>query len=104
MLFNVSNKDKSMEQRYSMDASLIDASTSNGLVMDTHIRQNTLMMVIETGEKTGRKKKKAKSTPAISLPPIRMLLVFIQPSSKARLRYKTHRAVDALHEIITPLK
>ncbi len=86
-----------------MDASLIDANASNGLVMDTLFLRNTLMMVIGNWRKDW-KKKKAKSTPAISLPPIRMLQLFAMPAVKPDSSTKPTGLLMPSMRLLLPLK
>jgi transposase len=86
-----------------MDASLIDANASNGLVMDKYslkkyLNDGYLELEKRLEEKEGEVNARYISTTDPDASIVR------HAGSKARLQYKTHRAVDALHEIITAVE
>ncbi len=89
------------------DSSLIDADASNNSVVDTQGLNKNLKRGYKRLEKRLDKIKATKSTPVDS----RYISttdpdasVTRQGGGKAKPRYKTHRAVDAKHEIITTTK
>lgn len=85
-----------------MDSSLIDADASNSSVVDTH----SLTRYIKEGY---RELEKRLTSPEgvngryISATDPDASIVR-HAGGKAKLRYKTHRAVDPLHEVITAVK
>ena len=90
-----------------VDASLIDADASNNSVVDTHKMEKHLNKSYKRLENRLDEITAAKKTPADS----RHISttdpdasVTRQGSGKSKLRYKTHRAVDEKHEVITATK
>jgi len=90
-----------------VDASLIQADASNNSVVDTEKLNSYLNQSFKRLEDRLDEIKAAKKTPADS----RHISttdpdasVTRQGSGKSKLRYKTHRAVDAKHEVITATK
>ncbi|MBW1798733.1 MAG: IS1182 family transposase, partial [Deltaproteobacteria bacterium] len=90
-----------------VDASLIDADASNNSVVDTHKLEKHLNKSYKRLENRLDEITAAKKTPADS----RHISTTDPDASvtrhsggKSRLRYKTHRAVDEKHEIITATK
>jgi len=89
------------------DSSLIDANASNNSVVDTHKLGKYLNKGYRDLEKRLDDIKAAKQTPADN----RYISTTDPDASvtrhgggKSKLRYKTHRAVDAKHEVITATK
>jgi len=89
------------------DASLIDADASNNSVVDTHKLNKYLNKSYKRLENRLDDIKESKKTPADS----RYISTTDPDASvtrhskgKSKLRYKTHRAVDGKHEIITATK
>ena len=89
------------------DSSLIDAHASNNSVVDTHKLKKYLNRSYRDLEKRLDDIRATKQTPADS----RYISttdpdasVTRQSGGKSKLRYKTHRAVDGKHEIITATK
>jgi transposase len=89
------------------DSSLIDADASNNSVVDTHKLKKYLNKSYKRLENRLDEIKASKKTPADS----RYISttdpdasVTRHSGSKSKLRYKTHRAVDEKHEIITATK
>jgi len=89
------------------DSSLIDANASNNSVVDTHKLGKYLDRGYRDLEKRLDDIKAAKQTPADN----RYISATDPDASvtrhsggKSKLRYKTHRAVDAKHEVITATK
>ena len=89
------------------DSSLIDAHASNNSVVDTHKLKKYLNRSYRTLEKRLDDIRATKQTPADS----RYISttdpdasVTRQSGGKSKLRYKTHRAVDGKHEVITATK
>lgn len=89
------------------DASLIDADASNNSVVDTHKLKKYLNKSYKRLENRLDEIKASKSTPAAS----RYISTTDPDASvtrhgggKSKLRYKTHRAIDEKHEIITATK
>jgi transposase len=89
------------------DASLIDADASNNSVVDTHKLKKYLNKSYKRLENRLDEIKASKKTPADS----RYISATDSDASvtrhsggKSKLRYKTHRAVDEKHEIITATK
>jgi IS5 family transposase len=89
------------------DSSLIDAHTSNNSVVDTHKLRKYLNRSYRTLEKRLDDIRGTKQTPADS----RYISttdpdasVTRQGGGKSKLCYKTHRAVDGKHEVITATK
>lgn len=89
------------------DASLIDADASNNSVVDTHKLKKYLNKSYKRLENRLDEIKASKNTPADS----RYISttdpdasVIRHGESKSKLRYKTHRAIDEKHEIITATK
>ncbi len=87
-----------------IDASLIDADASNNSVVDTHslkkylnkgYRQLEKRLDEEVAEKTTPANSRYISTTDPDASPTR------HSGGKSKLRYKTHRAVDPAHEVIT---
>jgi transposase len=95
-----------------MDASLIDADASNNSVMDTHALKRYLNEGYQELEKRldeGNTRENQTATPAgvnsryiSTTDPDASIVRHAGGTSK--LRYKTHRAIDALHEIITAVE
>jgi len=90
-----------------VDASLIDANASNNSVMDTQKLEKHLNKSYKRLENRLDDIKASKKTPADS----RYISttdpdasVIRHSKGKSKLRYKTHRAVDEKHEIITATK
>lgn len=95
-----------------MDASLIDADASNNSVVDTHALKRYLNEGYRELEKRldeGNAPENQTTTPSavnsryISTTDPDASIVR-HAGGKSKLRYKTHRAVDALHEIITAVE
>lgn len=90
-----------------IDASLIDADASNNSVVDTEKLKRYLNKSFKDLEDRLDEIKAAKKTPAdrrhISTTDPDAS-VTRQGSGKSKLRYKTHRAVDEKHEVITATK
>jgi transposase len=89
------------------DASLIDADASNNSVVDTHKLKKYLNKSYKRLENRLDEIKASKKTPADS----RYISTTDPDASvtrhsggKSKLRYKTHRAIDEKHEIITATK
>ena len=89
------------------DASLIDADASNNSVVDTHKLKKYLNKSYKRLENRLDEIKASKKTPAAS----RYISTTDPDASvtrhsggKSKLRYKTHRAIDEKHEIITATK
>jgi transposase len=89
------------------DSSLIDADASNNSVVDTHKLKKYLNKSYKRLENRLDEIKASKKTPADN----RYISttdpdasVTRHSGSKSKLRYKTHRAVDEKHEIITATK
>jgi len=87
-----------------LDSSLIDADASNNSVVDTHSLTRYLNEGYQRLEQRLDEREATKTTPANS----RYLSTTDPDASvtrhsggKSKLRYKTHRAVDPTHEIIT---
>ena len=90
-----------------LDASLIDADASNNSVVDTHKLKKYLNKSYKRLEDRLDEIKASKKTPADN----RYISTTDPDASvtrhsggKSKLRYKTHRAVDEKHEIITATK
>ena len=90
-----------------MDSSLIDANASNNSVLDTENLEKYLNESYQQLEECLDDIEDGKTTPANS----RYLSTTDPDASvtrhgdgKSKLRYKTHRAVDAKHEVITATK
>ena len=86
-----------------MDASLIDANASNGLFIDRrslkkYLNDGYLELEKRLEEKEGEVNARYISTTDHDASIVR------HAGSKARLQYKTHRAVDILHEVITAVE
>jgi transposase len=86
------------------DASLIDADASNNSVVDTQSVKKYLKKTYRQLEKRLEERRVSKRTPANS----RFIsttdpdaTVTRHSSGRSKLRYKTHRAVDQNHEVIT---
>jgi transposase len=99
-----------------MDSSLIDADASNNSVVDTHALKRYLneryrelekrLEVGETGESQeadSRKTRTVVNSRYVSTTDSDASIVR-HAGGRAKLRYKTHRAVDGLHEVITTVK
>ena len=89
------------------DASLIDADASNNSVVDTHKLEKRLSKGYKRLEKRLDEIKVTKKTPTdnryiSSTDPDAS--VTRHGKGKSKVRYKTHRAVDAKHEVITATK
>lgn len=87
-----------------VDSSLIDADASNNSVVDTHSLKKYLKKGYRQLEKRLDEAAAEKTTPANS----RYISstdpdasVTRHSSGKSKLRYKTHRAVDPAHEVVT---
>jgi len=79
-----------------MDASLIDANASNNSVVNTgYLNRSYLELEKRLEEKEGTINSRHISTTDPDASIVR------HTGGKAGLKYKTHRAVDALHEVIT---
>jgi transposase len=101
--------------RIFMDASLIDADASNSSVVDTHALKRYLneryrelekrldARVDETGEADARKARTVVNSRYVSTTDSDASIVR-HAGGRAKLRYKTHRAVDGRHEVITTVK
>lgn len=98
-----------------MDSSLIDADASNNSVVDTHLLKRYLNVGYRELEKKldGEAVKHKKADSLETGTPVNSRYVSTTDSDasivrhaggKAKLRYKTHRAVDGLHEVITAVK
>lgn len=90
-----------------VDASLVDADASNNSVVDTHKLEKHLNKSFRRLENRLDEIKASKKTPADS----RHISTTDPDASvtrhskgKSKLRYKTHRAVDEKHEVITATK
>ena len=89
------------------DASLIDADASNNSVVDTHKLKKHLSKGYKRLEKRLDEIKATKKTPTD-----KRYISCTDPDAsvtrhgkgKSKVRYKTHRAVDAKHEVITATK
>jgi len=88
-----------------VDASLIDADASSNSVVDTHKLKKylnkgygQLEKRLDDGEKTTPASSRYISTTDPDASPTR------HSGGKSKLRYKTHRAVDPKHEVITATK
>jgi transposase len=86
-----------------MDASLIDANASNSLFMDKHSLKKYLNDGYVELEKRLEEKEGEVNTRYISATDPDASIVR-HKGSKARLQYKTYRAVDSLHEVITAVE
>ncbi len=99
-----------------MDSSLIDADASNNSVVDTHALKRHLneryreleerLEVGETGESQeadARKTRTVVNSRYVSTTDADASIIR-HAGGRAKLRYKTHRAVDGLHEVITTVK
>ena len=99
-----------------MDSSLIDADASNNSVVDTHALKRHLneryrelekrLDVGETGEPQeadARKTRTVVNSRYVSTTDADASIIR-HAGGRAKLRYKTHRAVDGLHEVITTVK
>lgn len=88
-----------------MDGSLIDADASNNSVVDTHSLKRHLKRGYQELEKRLEEQPKDTSVNSryISATDPDASIVR-QGGGKPKLRYKTHRAVDGLHEVITAVK
>jgi transposase len=93
-----------------MDASLIDANASNNSVVDTH----SLKRYVNEGYRELEERLDEKDTPE-NQTPLTVNGRYVSTTdpdasivrhsgSKSKLRYKTHRAVDPLHEVITAVE
>jgi transposase len=88
-----------------MDSSLIDADASNNSVMDTHSLKRYL-------NDRYRELEKRLDSPKAGTPVNSRYVSATDPEAsivrqsggKPKVRYKTHRAVDGLHEVITMVK
>jgi transposase len=92
-----------------MDASLIDADASNNSVVDTHDLRRYLNTGYEELEKRLDERNNPTETPSTvnsrymsTTDPDASIVR--HSGSRSKLRYKTHRAVDGLHEIITAVE
>jgi len=94
-----------------MDASLIEADASNNSVVDSH----ALKRYLNEGYRELEKRLDEGSAPENQTTPPAVNSRYLSTTdpdasivryagSKSKLRYKTHRAVDALHEIITAVE
>jgi transposase len=87
-----------------MDASLIDANASNNSVVDTH----ALKRYLNEGYRELEKRLDENQTTAVNSRYISTTdpdaSIVRHAGGKSKLRYKTHRAIDALHEIITAVE
>jgi transposase len=98
--------------RIFMDASLIDADASNNSVVDSHSlkrhlneRYRELEKRLEVGEtvEDARKTRTVVNSRYVSTTDADASIVR-HAGGRAKLRYKTHRAVDGRHEVITGVK
>ena len=99
--------------RIFMDSSLIDADASNNSVVDTHALKRYLneryrelekrLDTVESAEADSRKTRTVVNSRYVSTTDSDASIVR-HAGGKAKLRYKTHRAVDGLHEVITTVK
>ena len=94
-----------------MDSSLIDADASNNSVIDTHSLTRYLKERYRELEKRLDEKETQpdeKERPSVNTRYIATTdpeaSIVRHAGGKAKLRYKTHRAVDPLHEVITAVK
>lgn len=90
-----------------MDSSLIDADASNNSVVDTHSLKRHLNEQYRELETRLEEAPRQTGTPVNSryvstTDPDASIIR--HAGGKAKLRYKTHRAVDGLHEVITTVK
>jgi transposase len=92
-----------------MDSSLIDADASNNSVVDTHSlkkhlneRYQELERRLEAND-TARPEDNTVNSRYVSTTDSDASIVR-HAGGKAKLRYKTHRAVDGLHEVITAVE
>ena len=95
-----------------MDASLIDADASNNSVVDTH----ALKRYLNEGYRELEKRLDEKNIPENqATTPAAVNSRYVSTTDpdasiirhaggKSKLRYKTHRAIDALHEVITAVE
>lgn len=89
-----------------MDASLIDANASNNSVVDAH----SLKKYLNKGYRELEKRLEEKDSPRGGVNARHVSVTDPEASivrhgrGKAKLQYKTHRAVDALHEVITTVE
>lgn len=91
-----------------MDASLIDADASNNSVVDTH----ALKRYLNEGYRELEKRLDERDTPEIPSAVNGRYISTTDPDAsivrhagdKSKLRYKTHRAIDGFHEIITAVE
>jgi IS5 family transposase len=91
-----------------MDASLIDADASNNSVVDTH----ALKQYLNEGYRELEKRLDERGTPETPSAVNSRHISTTDPDAsivrhaggKSKLRYKTHRAIDGLHEIITAVE
>jgi len=86
-----------------MDASLIDANASNGVFMDKYSLKKNLNDGYLELEKRLEEKEGEVNTRYISTTDPDASIVR-HAGGKSQLRHKTHRAVNALHEIITAVE
>jgi IS5 family transposase len=104
--------------RIFMDSSLIDANASNNSVVDTHALKRYLNEqyrelekrldanvgeTAESAEADSRKTRTVVNSRYVSTTDSDASIVR-HAGGRAKLRYKTHRAVDGLHEVITTVK
>ena len=103
--------------RIFMDASLIDADASNNSVVDTHSlkrylneRYRELEKRLDTtvGETVGAEEDSRKTRTVVNSRYVSTTdadaSIVRHAGGRAKLRYKTHRAVDGRHEVITTVK
>jgi hypothetical protein len=86
-----------------MDASFIDSNASNNSVIDTHSLKKYLHEGYQELEKRLEEKEGEVNTRHISTTDPDASIVR-RTGRKAGLQYKTHRAVDNLHEVITAVE
>jgi transposase len=98
--------------RIFMDSSLIDADASNNSVVDTHAlkrylneryRELETRLEVDETEEDVRKTRTAVNSHYVSTTDPDASIVR-HAGGRAKLRYKTHRAVDERHEVITTVK
>lgn len=97
-------------QKIFMDASLIDADASNNSVIDTASLKRYLHRGYQELEKRLEEKENTELTDTNYVVNSRYVSTtdpdasIVRNGGKAKLRYKTHRAVDSLREVITAVE
>ena len=88
-----------------MDSSLIDADASNNSVVDTHALKRYLNeRYLELEKRLDADSRKTPVNNRYVSTTDSDASIVRHAGGKAKLRYKTHRAVDGLHEVITTAK